>query len=90
MSHVPHIIGADPLCFPLDVFRVSVAAVIAKALHIPVETAFSGVDLGKKGVDFTVALPRFRLKNKPVELAERVLSTVRCLLFNASSVFTQI
>ncbi|KAG6372964.1 hypothetical protein JVT61DRAFT_7010 [Boletus reticuloceps] len=41
--------------------------------QLTIEQAYSGVDHGKKGVDFTVALPRFRLPGKPDELAKRVL-----------------
>jgi arginyl-tRNA synthetase len=72
--------GVDPAAFPLDGFRIAVATVIAKALDLPLETAYSGVDLGKKGVDFTVALPRFRLKPKLPELIEKVSTAVRAML----------
>jgi hypothetical protein len=61
---------------PLDEFRLAVAKVVEAALGIPLEAAFGGVDLGKKGCDFTVALPRFRLKPKPNELAQLVSNVV--------------
>jgi hypothetical protein len=61
---------------PLDEFRLAVAKVVEAALGIPLEAAFGGVDLGKKGCDFTVALPRFRLKSKPTELAQLVSDAV--------------
>ncbi|OBZ72384.1 Arginine--tRNA ligase, cytoplasmic [Grifola frondosa] len=48
---------------------------LSKSLEIPIDIAFTGVDLGKKGVDFTVAVPRFRLKAKLPELIEKVTST---------------
>jgi hypothetical protein len=43
---------------------------------LTLEQAYSGVDYGKKGVDFTVALPRFRLPGKIDELANKVISKV--------------
>ena len=44
-------------------------------IEIPLETAFSGVDLGKKA-DFAVAVSRFRLKAKPQRLVKRMLDSV--------------
>lgn len=38
---------------------------------------YDGVDYGKKGADFTIALPRFKLKGKPDELAKRLTDAVR-------------
>jgi arginyl-tRNA synthetase len=69
-------ISQDFHAFPLDEFRLAVAKVVEKALGIALETAFAGVDLGKKGCDFTVALPRFRIKRKPEELAQLVSDAV--------------
>ncbi|KAG9311305.1 hypothetical protein JVU11DRAFT_8393 [Chiua virens] len=58
----------------MDAFRVAIAKRISDRLpQLSVEQAYSGVDYGKKGVDFTVALPRFRLPGKPDELAKSVL-----------------
>ncbi|THH04283.1 hypothetical protein EW145_g5637 [Phellinidium pouzarii] len=57
----------------LDVFRTAAAEHLSKSLGIPVETAFSGVDLAKTKADFTVAVPRFRLKAKPAELVAKVV-----------------
>ncbi|KAJ7668125.1 arginyl-tRNA synthetase [Mycena rosella] len=56
----------------IDTCRASIATAVATCLQIDFETAYSGVDLGKKGVDFTVAIPRFR-KGNPQELAQRFL-----------------
>jgi len=41
---------------------------------LTLEQAYSGVDYGKKGVDFTVALPRFRLPGKVDDLANKVVN----------------
>ncbi|EPQ60480.1 arginyl-tRNA synthetase [Gloeophyllum trabeum ATCC 11539] len=72
---LPTIEAADPANFPLDSFKIAIAVVLSNALHLPLSTAFSGVDYGKKGVDFTVAVPRFRLKANPAELIENFTST---------------
>ncbi|CAL1710474.1 unnamed protein product [Somion occarium] len=74
-SVLPLIEGADPANFPLDSFKVAIAVLLSKALDLSLDTAFSGVDFGRKGVDFTVAVPRFRLKSKIPELIEKVTST---------------
>lgn len=74
--NLPQISGTDPDRCILDVFRTAAATHVSKALDIPVETAFTGVDLGKLKNDFTVAVPRFRLKAKPADLVAKVLNTV--------------
>jgi hypothetical protein len=69
--------GTDPSKCVLDAFRISIAKRLSEALPpLTIEQAYSGVDYGKKGVDFTVALPRFRLPGKVDELAKRVVSSV--------------
>lgn len=69
--------GTDPSTCVLDSFRTSIAQRISEALPpLTIEQAYSGVDYGKKGVDFTVALPRFRLPGKVDELANKVISQV--------------
>ncbi|KAJ7716571.1 tRNA synthetases class I (R)-domain-containing protein, partial [Mycena maculata] len=73
-DELPIVDGADPKAIPLDSFRIAIAVVISDALQLPLAAAFSGVDLGKKGVDFTVAIPRFRLKGKVPDLLEKILS----------------
>lgn len=61
----------------LDTFRTAIAQRISDALPpVTLEQAYAGVDYGKKGVDFTVALPRFRLPGKVDELAAKVISKV--------------
>ncbi|KAF8559475.1 arginyl-tRNA synthetase [Imleria badia] len=71
---LPHVPGTDPSSCVLDAFRAAIAKRVSDRLpQLTIEQVYSGVDYGKKGVDFTVALPRFRLPGKPDELAKTVL-----------------
>lgn len=79
--------GTDPSRCVLDTFRAAIAKRVADALPpLTIEQAYSGVDYGKKGVDFTVALPRFRLPGKVDELAGKVIAQVcgPCLFLSPS------
>ena len=76
-AHLPKVPGTDPERFALDGFRIAAATHLAKSLDIPVETAFTGVDIGKAKNDFTVAIPRFRLKAKPNDLVAKLIKEVR-------------
>src|ERR1700742_4893100 len=61
LSSLPEVPGTDPPRSILDSFRIAIAKKIADALPpLTIEQVYEGVDYGKKGVDFTVALPRFR------------------------------
>ncbi|KAL0961209.1 hypothetical protein HGRIS_006177 [Hohenbuehelia grisea] len=62
----------DPDACILDAFRASVAQSISTILSVPYDAAFSAVDLGKKGVDFTVAVPRLRLKARPQDVTSKI------------------
>ena len=73
--------SGDPESYFIDECRESIAKAVSTCLHIDFEAAYGGVDLGRKGVDFTVAIPRFRLKEKPQDLPERVQNYVRWQLF---------
>lgn len=73
---LPTVIGTDPSSTVLDSFRTSIAKRVSEALPLTLEQAYSGVDYGKKGVDFTVALPRFRLPGKVDEIAAKVINKV--------------
>ena len=76
LSNVP---GTDPL----DAFRIAIAKRVSDALPpLTLEQAYTGVDYGKKGADFTVALPRFRLPGNVDELAQRVVNQVSVHLSN--------
>lgn len=79
-TSLPHVPGTDPSRCVLDTFRTSIAKIISDTFPtLSIEQAYSGVDYGKKGVDFTVALPRFRLPGKVDELANKVKENVRVL-----------
>ncbi|GAA5980906.1 hypothetical protein JCM11641_005480 [Rhodosporidiobolus odoratus] len=64
----------------LDLFKLAAAEYIVTVLGqdgVTVDKAFEGVESGKTGKnamgDFMVAVPRFRLKGKPQEIAERLV-----------------
>ena len=77
LPQLPKVEGTEPEQCVLDLFRTAIAKRVSDALQpLTIDQAYSGVDYGKKGVDFTVALPRFRLPGKVNELAEKVLSEV--------------
>lgn len=73
---LPIIPGTEPDRCVFDSFRTAIAKRLSDTLGLPIEKAYEGVDYGKKGVDFTVALPRFRLPGKVDELAGKVLADV--------------
>lgn len=77
LPSLPSVLGTDPSSCILDAFRTAIAKRVSDALPpLTIEQAYTGVDYGKKGVDFTVALPRFRLPGKPDELAKKVITDV--------------
>ncbi|EJD39929.1 arginyl-tRNA synthetase [Auricularia subglabra TFB-10046 SS5] len=72
LASLPRIPGAElDRCF-FDAVRTVIAQRVSTALGVPIEQAYAAVDYGKKGDDFTVAVPRFRLKAKPDELTAKV------------------
>ena len=74
---LPEVSGADPTRAVLDSFKISIAKRVADALPpLTLEQVYQGVDYGKKGVDFTIALPRFRLPGKVDVLAKTVIDQV--------------
>jgi arginyl-tRNA synthetase len=76
-TSLPTIPDTDPSKCVFDTFRTAIAKQLSDALPpLTIEQAYSGVDYGKKGEDFTVALPRFRLPGKVDELAGKVTSQV--------------
>jgi len=85
LPSLPSVLGTDPSSCILDAFRIAIAKRVSDALPpLTIEQAYTGVDYGKKGVDFTVALPRFRLPGKPDELAKKILTDVsRSIPFTA-------
>ncbi|KAJ3759805.1 hypothetical protein EV360DRAFT_41207 [Lentinula raphanica] len=85
LPSLPPVAGTDPSSSVFDAFRISIAKRIADALEpLTLEQAYAGVDYGKKGEDFTVALPRFRLPGKVDELAKKVIDQFQADDFVAS------
>lgn len=76
LPELPLIPDTDPSRCILDSFRTSIAKRLTEALPLTLEQAYNGVDYGKKGEDFTVALPRFRLPGKIDEVAKKVIEKV--------------
>lgn len=77
MPSLPKVPGTEPERCIADSFRTAIANIIAESLPpLTVAQVYQGVDWGKKGVDYTVALPRFRLPGKVDELAKKVLDNV--------------
>ncbi|KAI0729834.1 arginyl-tRNA synthetase [Fomitopsis betulina] len=71
---LPEVPGTDPKRRVMDAFRIAIAQFLVEALpSLTIEKAIEGVDYGRKE-DFLVALPRFRLPEKPAELAQKVIS----------------
>ncbi len=80
LPSLPQVPGTEPERSVLDSFRIAAAKIVVDALpQLSVEQVYAGVDYGKKGADFTIALPRFRLPGKVDEVAKTVLSQV-CIL----------
>ena len=83
---LPHVPGTDPSKCVFDSFRTAIAQKVSEALPLlSLEQAYTGVDYGKKGVDFTIALPRFRLPGKVDELAAKVIDNVRMYSFDRTN-----
>lgn len=76
-TNLPKIPNTDPERYPLDAFRISVAASVHKGLPaIPLDKAYEAVDINRKGVDFSIAIPRFKLGGKPDAWAKKVEESV--------------
>ncbi|KAB5594249.1 Arginyl-tRNA synthetase [Ceratobasidium theobromae] len=72
--NLPQVPGTEPSRAILDAFRIAIALQIHRALpNLSVEQVYPGVLYGVKGVDFTVALARFRLGGKPDDWAKKVV-----------------
>jgi hypothetical protein len=74
---------ASPETSALDTFKLATAAFVSNTLEIPLAQAFEGVESGKTGKnvqgDFLVAVPRYRLKGKPQEYADKLVKEVSCV-----------
>ncbi|KAI5891270.1 arginyl-tRNA synthetase [Schizophyllum commune H4-8] len=73
LPEVPSLPETDPSRCVFDAYRTRIAQLLSEALPISLEQAYDGVDYGKKGEDFTVALPRYRLPGKPNEIGAKVI-----------------
>lgn len=81
LPELPQVPGTDPKNCVLDSFRIAIAQIVSDALPpLTLEQAYAGVEYGKKGADFTIAVPRFRLPGKVDEVAQKVLSQVSSLV----------
>ncbi|QRV91168.1 arginyl-tRNA synthetase [Ceratobasidium sp. AG-Ba] len=77
-STLPRVAGTEPNTAVLDAFRISIANSIHQALpSLTLEQIYPGVLYGVKGVDFTVAMARFRLGGKPDEWAKKVVDAFK-------------
>ena len=85
MPQLPSIPDTHPSSAILDSYRIAIAKRLSESLSLTLEQAFSGVDYGKKGEDFTVALPRFRLPGKVNEIAKQVIDKVSLLYLSFMS-----
>ncbi|CAE6462815.1 unnamed protein product [Rhizoctonia solani] len=74
--NLPSVPGTEPSRAVLDAFRISIALQVHRALpQLTVEQVYPGVLYGVKGVDFTVAMARFRLGGKPDDWAKKVIDS---------------
>lgn len=82
LPELPKIQGVEHTDNPNIAFRLAIAQTLVQALpEISLEAAFEGVQVSNKEGDFSVAIPRFRLKSgKPPELAEKVAKAVSKLV----------
>lgn len=76
LPSLPVVPETNPHACVFDSFRIAIAQLLSETLGLDVEKAYSGVDYGKKGEDFTVALPRFRLPGKVEDHAKTVTENV--------------
>ena len=75
-SSIHQLPDTDPSSCVLDAYRIAIAKRLSETLPLTLQKAYDGVDYGKKGEDFTVALPRFRLPGKVDEVAAKVIENV--------------
>ena len=81
---LPALSLATPSTCILDNFKLSLAEHVAKVLGVELQAAYEAVESGKVGKgtagDFTVAVPRFRLKGDVIALSKRLVDEVRFAL----------
>ncbi|WRT68664.1 arginine-tRNA ligase [Kwoniella shivajii] len=64
---LPTVQGTNPERSPVDAFKLAVAQICAEAFDEKIEKVYPAVEMGKKGVDLSVAIVRFK-KGKPADL----------------------
>ena len=84
-SSIPQLPDTDPSSCVLDAYRIAIAKRLSETLPLTLQKAYDGVDYGKKGEDFTVALPRFRLPGKVDEVAAKVIENVSTRILHRSN-----
>ena len=84
-SSIPQLPDTDPSSCVLDAYRIAIAKRLSETLPLTLQKAYDGVDYGKKGEDFTVALPRFRLPGKVNEVAAKVIENVGIRIIHHSN-----
>ncbi|BGP13532.1 arginyl-tRNA synthetase [Rhodosporidiobolus nylandii] len=89
----PSLSAEHPTVPALDIFKLATAEYIVSVLGqdgVTLDKAFEGVESGKAGKnvmgDFVVAVPRFRLKAKPNEVAERLVAEFKPTPYLSSAV----
>lgn len=83
---LPQLPGTDYSRCVLDAFRTACAVHLSRYLDINLELAYSGVDISKqKETDFTVAVPRFRIKGNPQDVVRKVVDNVRTIVVSICS-----
>lgn len=82
---LPALECAKPDINGIEAFKLVAAQHLANTLDVPLQSAFDGLELGKKDADINVAVPRFRLKGDPKAFAQKVVDEVRlCLVVQLS------
>ncbi|KAI5476453.1 arginyl-tRNA synthetase [Pseudohyphozyma bogoriensis] len=77
---LPELSLASPSTQAIDTFRVAAAQHLHTVLGVPLDAAYQGLEFGKPGKvqkDFTVALPRFRLKGDVKAMAQQVVDAFK-------------
>ncbi|GAA6062174.1 hypothetical protein JCM10212_005129 [Sporobolomyces blumeae] len=86
----PSIPESHPDVPALDVFKLACATYISQTLDVPLDKAFEGVESGKTGKnvlgDFVIAVPRFRLKEKPNVVADKLVNEFKPTPYLTSAV----
>ncbi|GAA5968819.1 hypothetical protein JCM3765_001276 [Sporobolomyces pararoseus] len=82
LPSTPQVPESHPEVAALDVFKLAAAHYISQTLEgVSLEKAYEGVESGKSGKnvlgDFVVAVPRFRLKEKPQTVADKLVNSFK-------------